>query len=153
MPQIFKDFDLSSVWEFNSWADKDYKEAPFTPEILAAVESELGYKLPQSFIALMAVQNGGIFVKNCFPTTQRNSWAEDHVQMLRYQESVLKKKGASAARWGKNFGWKNGNIRLSACILLTTHLQDMPCLPWTTESVEKTESRKWCLSNKNGILK
>ena len=63
MPQVFKDFDLSSVWESNSWADKDYKEASFTPEILAAVESELGYKLPQSFIALMAVQNGGIFIK------------------------------------------------------------------------------------------
>ena len=47
MPQVFKDFDLSSVWEANSWADKNYKEAPFTPEILAAVESELGYKLPQ----------------------------------------------------------------------------------------------------------
>ena len=55
MPQVFKDFDLSSVWESDSWADKNYKEAPFTPEILAAVESELGYKLPQSFIELMAV--------------------------------------------------------------------------------------------------
>ena len=63
MSQVFKDFDLSSVWEANSWADENYKEAPFTPEILAAVESELGYKLPQSFIELMAVQNGGIFVK------------------------------------------------------------------------------------------
>ena len=100
MSQVFKDFDLSSVWESDSWADKNYKEAPFTPEILAAVESELGYKLPQSFIELMAVQNG------------------------------------------KNFGWKNGNIRLSACILPTTRQEGMPCLPWTTESVEKTESRK-----------
>lgn len=55
MSQVFKDFDLSSVWKTNSWADENYKEAPFTPEILAAVESELGYKLPQSFIALIAV--------------------------------------------------------------------------------------------------
>ena len=60
MSQVFKDFDLSSVWKTNSWADENYKEAPFTPEILAAVESELGYKLPQSFIELMAVQNGGL---------------------------------------------------------------------------------------------
>ena len=29
MPQVFKDFDLSSVWEAISWADKNYKEAPF----------------------------------------------------------------------------------------------------------------------------
>ena len=138
MPQVFKDFDLSSVWKTNSWADENYKEAPFTPEILAAVEIELGYKLPQSFIELMAVQNGGIFVKNCFPTTQRNSWAKDHVQIC----EVLKKKGVCAARWGKNFGWKNGSIRLSACILPTTRQEGMPCLPWTTESVEKTGSRK-----------
>ena len=45
---------------------KTTKKPPFTPEILAAVESELGYKLPQSFIELMAVQNGGIFVKTAF---------------------------------------------------------------------------------------
>lgn len=38
MSQVFKDFDLSSVWESDSWADENYKEAPFTPEILAAVE-------------------------------------------------------------------------------------------------------------------
>ena len=89
MSQVFKDFDLSSVWKTNSWADENYKEAPFTPEILAAVESELGYKLPQSFIELMAVQNGGRKIMCKF---------------ARYRESVLKKKGVCAARWGKNFG-------------------------------------------------
>ena len=66
MSQVFKDFDLSSVWEANSWADENYKEAPFTPEILAAVESELGYKLPQSFIELMAVQTAGYLSKTAF---------------------------------------------------------------------------------------
>lgn len=52
MAQVFQDFDLSDVWQPNAYADVNYKEAPFTPEILAAVEAELGYKLPQSFIAL-----------------------------------------------------------------------------------------------------
>ena len=95
MSQVFKDFDLSSVWESDSWADENYKEAPFTPEILAAVETELGYKLPQSFIELMAVQNGGIFVKNCFPTTQRNSWAKDHVQICEVSGIGFEKGGES----------------------------------------------------------
>lgn len=27
MSQVFKDFDLSSVWESDSWADENYKEA------------------------------------------------------------------------------------------------------------------------------
>ena len=101
MSQVFKDFDLSSVWKTNSWADENYKEAPFTPEILAAVESELGYKLPQSFIALMAVQNGGIFVKNCFPTTQRNSWAKDHVQICEVSGIGFEKEGSLCGEMGQ----------------------------------------------------
>lgn len=69
MTKVFQDFDLSAVWLPCDWAEKRYQEAPFTPEILAAVEAELGYKLPQSFIALMSVQNGGAFRNTCFPTT------------------------------------------------------------------------------------
>ena len=101
MSQVFKDFDLSSVWKTNSWADENYKEAPFTPEILAAVESELGYKLPQSFIELMAVQNGGIFVKSCFPTTQRNSWAKDHVQICEVSGIGFEKEGSLCGAMGQ----------------------------------------------------
>lgn len=85
----------------NSWADENYKEAPFTPEILAAVESELGYKLPQSFIALIAVQNGGMFVKNCFPTTQRNSWAKDHVQICEVSGIGFEKEGSLCGETGQ----------------------------------------------------
>lgn len=81
MTQVFQDFDLSTVWQPDGWADENYKEAPFTLEILAVVEEKLGYKLPQSFIAWMTAQNGGIFRNTCFPVTQENSWACDHVQI------------------------------------------------------------------------
>ena len=77
MSQVFKDFDLSSVWKTNSWA------------------------LPQSFIELMAVQNGGIFVKNCFPTTQRNSWAKDHVQICEISGIGFEKEGSLCGAMGQ----------------------------------------------------
>ncbi len=81
MTKIFQDFDLSAVWLPSDWAKEHYQEAPFTPEILTAVEAELGYKLPQSFIALMSVQNGGVFRNTCFPTTQKNRWSDSHVMI------------------------------------------------------------------------
>lgn len=118
MSQVFKDFDLSSVWESDSWADENYQEAPFTPEILAAVESELGYKLPQSFIELMAVQNGGIFVKNCFPTTQRNSWAENHVQICEVSGIGFEKEGLRVYFPGLQFEQYGDFLRL---IQMFTH--------------------------------
>ena len=101
MSQVFENFDLSNVWEANSWADKDYKEAPFTPEILAKVEAELGYKLPQSFIALMAVQNGGMFRNSCFPTTQVNSWSDSHVAIEEVSGIGFEKEGSLCGEMGQ----------------------------------------------------
>lgn len=110
MPQVFENFDLSDVWQPNTYADANYKEAPFTPEILAAVEAELGYKLPQSFIALMAVQNGGVFRNTCFPTTQENSWSEDHVAICRVSGIGFEKSGSlcgemGQAKWLEDWGY------------------------------------------------
>ena len=108
MNRVFRDFDLSAVWQPKGYADKDYKEAPFTPEILAKVEAELGYTLPPSFTALMTVQNGGTFRNICFPTAQPNSWSETMLPLKKCRASALPKQAACAAAWGKNCGWKSG---------------------------------------------
>ncbi|WP_075837053.1 SMI1/KNR4 family protein [Deinococcus marmoris] len=58
---------------------KDYIESPPTPDMIASVEDELGYKLPASYVTLMQTQNGGWPIRTCFPTTEATGWAEDHI--------------------------------------------------------------------------
>lgn len=56
----FEGFDLSDFWEEpGDCARKNYIEPPPTAEVIRQVEKELGYKLPESYIALMKQQNGG----------------------------------------------------------------------------------------------
>lgn len=63
------------------WQDKDLCTLPFplTDELVRQAEERLGFKLPQAYIDLLKIRNGGIPVRNCFPTTTPTSWAEDHI--------------------------------------------------------------------------
>nr|WP_138496493.1 SMI1/KNR4 family protein [Paenibacillus pinistramenti] len=77
----FDQLDFSDFWEDSDYARKEYVSAPPTDELIAAVEHELGYKLPASYIHLMKQQNGGIPRNTCFPTAEPTSWAEDHAAL------------------------------------------------------------------------
>lgn len=66
----------------NFWADGTYGvQAPLTDEAVRDAEALLGVRLPQALLELLRVQNGGTVVgeRNAFPTTERTSWAPDHV--------------------------------------------------------------------------
>lgn len=76
---FFKDFDFTDFWSESSYSVRDYIEEFPDDEMVASIENELGYKLPASYIELMKIQNGGLVEKSCFPTTEDNSWAEDHI--------------------------------------------------------------------------
>lgn len=56
-------------------------QEPLADEALRAAEAELGVRLPEEYVALLQVQNGGVVSDqfNAFPTTGRTSWAPDHV--------------------------------------------------------------------------
>ena len=77
--RIFKDFDFTEFWNDSNYALQEYVDVTPSDELILEAEEELGYKLPASYIELMKLHNGGLPTKNCFPTTQRTSWAEDHI--------------------------------------------------------------------------
>ena len=56
---IFGDFDMEQFWEPSEYAEKEYVGAPFTDEQVAALERELAYTLPASYVEFMRYQNGG----------------------------------------------------------------------------------------------
>lgn len=52
---------------------------PLDDVTVRAVESELGYKLPASYIEFMKFQNGGIPRRTNHRTRERTSWSPDHI--------------------------------------------------------------------------
>ena len=79
MNEPFSSFDLSDFWEDSEYARENYVGAACTDLDVARVESELGFKLPESYIKLMRTQNGGFPRRTNHRTRERTSWAVDHV--------------------------------------------------------------------------
>jgi uncharacterized protein YndB with AHSA1/START domain len=63
------------------WYDAGEKEKnpPLSDEFLQLAEEKLQVKLPESYIQLLKVQNGGYLVYDSHPTAVPTSWAEDHI--------------------------------------------------------------------------
>jgi hypothetical protein len=79
METYFQDFDFTNFWNDSVYALKAYVEAPPSGNTIKLIETELGYTLPASYVALMKMHNGGIPVNTCYPTLTPTSWAADHV--------------------------------------------------------------------------
>lgn len=75
---MFDNFNFTNFWDDNDYAMEEYVAAPPSDELVASIEQELGYKLPDSYIWLMKQHNGGIPVNNCFvPASQ----ADRHIDI------------------------------------------------------------------------
>lgn len=77
----FADPDLAGLWEEGTWSDK-YNEPTPTDETIARVEAELGFRLPDSYIELMRMRNGGGLTRNSYPMDETTGWAENHVEVM-----------------------------------------------------------------------
>jgi SMI1-KNR4 cell-wall len=73
------DIDFTEFWEKGEYSTQNYIEEPLSRELLASIEKEIGYKLPESYVELMSIQNGGVVTKTCFPTEEASSWSADHI--------------------------------------------------------------------------
>lgn len=81
MTTIFGNFDSTGFWEDSQYAAEKYVETFPTDETIAEIESQLGYKLPSSYIELARTQNGGSPNNTCCRTDEPTSWADDHVAL------------------------------------------------------------------------
>ena len=46
---MFEGFDFSDFWEESEYSAEHYVSEPPTDELIAEIEQELGYKLPESY--------------------------------------------------------------------------------------------------------
>jgi len=79
MTKILGDFELDGFWDNSAYALKEYIGREVTDADVASIESELGYKLPRAYVELIKAQNGGIPTRANHRTSERTSWAADHV--------------------------------------------------------------------------
>jgi len=118
--QFFKDFNFADFWNESSYSQRDYVEEFPDDEMIASVEEELGYKLPASYIELMRIQNGGLVDKDCFPTTEETSWANDHIAITGIMGIGRNKTNSICGELGSKFmieewGYPNDGVYICDC--------------------------------------
>jgi hypothetical protein len=69
---IYGDFDISDLWLDDDFALEKYVGEPLTDALLGAIEQELGYRLPRSYVELMRVQNGGWLARTTYRTKHQD---------------------------------------------------------------------------------
>ena len=73
------EFDVQEFWEPSDYAEETRVDVPLTDDLVSSIETELGHKLPTAYVELARIQNGGIPRRTNHRTSERTSWAEDHV--------------------------------------------------------------------------
>ena len=72
-------FPMDDFW--HDIADDESTGPPLTDDMVRAAERMMGVRLPAAYIQLLRVRNGGYPRRECLPTDEPNSWAEDHVRI------------------------------------------------------------------------
>ena len=62
----------------NIWCIEEGKEK-LTDDMVKNAEKKLGVTLPDAYIELCKIQNGGYITYDAFPTSVPTGWAEDHI--------------------------------------------------------------------------
>lgn len=115
---MFDNFDFTDFWNDSDYAKKDYIEEAPTDELIAEIEKELGYKLPDSYIWLMKQHNGGLPTKTAFPTSIPTSWADDHIAITGIMGIGRKKIYSICGELGSQFmvdEWGYPTIGVALC--------------------------------------
>ena len=71
--------DPATWWDDSGYALREYVSPAADDAMTELVQAELGYRLPQSYIAMMRRHNGGIPRMTCCPAAGPTTLAQDHV--------------------------------------------------------------------------
>ncbi|NPC91246.1 SMI1/KNR4 family protein [Bacillus sp. WMMC1349] len=116
----FSGFNFDNFWDDSEYAKKNYVSDHPSNEMIIKIESDLGYRLPKSYIWLMKRHNGGIPINTCFPTTAPTSWAEDHIAIsgifgIGYERSCSLGGEFGSEFWIEEWDYPNIGVAISDC--------------------------------------
>jgi len=80
MARLFNDEFLAGFWREAEEPD-EYETELITDEIVASVEGQLGFKLPESYVELMRFQNGGLPQRANHRAPRRTSWGDGRIMI------------------------------------------------------------------------
>ncbi|MBA4190779.1 MAG: SMI1/KNR4 family protein [Planctomycetaceae bacterium] len=134
MAKGFADFDFAGFWEPSEYAFEQYVGAPLTDAVVAAVERDLGYKLPRAYVEFMRFQNGGIPRRTNHRTKEQTSWSHDHIAITGLYSIGSDKRyslcGEIGSRfWVKQWGYPPIGVYFADC---PSAGHDMLCLDYRT---------------------
>lgn len=115
---MFNELNLNEFWNDTAYAIKEYVSEPPDDNLIKEIEKELDYKLPQSYLYLMKLHNGGIPFNRCFPTKEPTSWAEDHIAIEGIMGIGKDKDNSLGGTFRTNFWveeWGYPNIGVAIC--------------------------------------
>ncbi|MGE9762651.1 SMI1/KNR4 family protein [Pseudomonas sp. PDM20] len=75
----FEGFDLEGFWDDGDYSLSHYTEPAPSDELIAQIEAECGYRLPDAYVELARLRNGGAVERCCYPMDEPTGWAEDHI--------------------------------------------------------------------------
>lgn len=75
----FKDVDFADFWNDSDYSASKYTEPAPSEELIVQIEAEFGYRLPDAYVELMRLRNGGCVERCCYPMEEPTCWAEDHI--------------------------------------------------------------------------
>ncbi|HAA16960.1 MAG TPA: SMI1/KNR4 family protein [Cytophagales bacterium] len=118
--KIFEGFDFTDFWDDSDYSKENYIEEYPSDELIKSIESELGYKLPESYIELMRLHNGGQIYKSCHPMEESTSWAADHIAIEGILGIGQKKLNSIGGELGSKFmcdewGYPNTGVYICDC--------------------------------------
>ena len=116
--ELFKDFYFNGFWEKSEYGLDTYTEKKPSDKLIESIEKELGYKLPQSYIEMMKIHNGGTPHMSCFPTTMATSWADDHIAIQGFSAIGREKIYSLCGELGSQFmmdEWEYPNYGVIIC--------------------------------------
>lgn len=100
---MFNEDVLKNLWDDDEYSYKEYICEYPTDEMIRKVEKEIRYKLPESYIELMKIHNGGILKRDAIRTDTPTSWAEDHVAVTGLYGIGFDKANSLCGEFGSRF--------------------------------------------------
>ena len=109
---------IKDLWDNDKYFLKEYIGKTPTDEDFKKVEKELGYRLPESYKALMRIQNGGVFYKNTFELPFQREWTGELIDVEYILGVDSAKKYSLCGEFGNKLWieeWKYPNIGIAVC--------------------------------------
>ena len=103
----FSLLEPSQFWDDDRLALEEYVDEAPSDTLIASVETELGYRLPETYLALMKQHNGGIPYATCYPLPTPEDSEKDYVEITGFL-SIGRKKSNSLCGTAGNKLFKEG---------------------------------------------